>query len=470
MTYNDSRGLYMFNSTIVHMSDCSFVGNSDDWAQSAIELRSASEITIWLGNNELRNNESHGIYLDQTSKAIVGDSPWYPGNNAFFEDPGHAQNGKYIYNLALTWDGYNYYNWTVPAEENYWGGTPSGSDFHGSVDYSPYLTSNPNEGPSPKTEAASQPSRRSAPPELSPAYISLLRSRIEEAIDAVRADPSSAISAKHLRRIERWLALDRRDATGMRSAVDELYSDVASVDDLDRLEVERIKSAYAGVTEDSGYSVEAGTINQVDRLIRSGQYEQAGELISRAQRVISNRDNRSMLHQYELVLASSRDAYDVAFALIDSLSSVTPERGLEDSFVRPDYGVLIDHFRVASGLEPVHFPAKSKLAARPIRRLGENQTEETPTSTSLGNAYPNPTTDASTVELILAEDSNVAIEIIDLLGRRAGKIPVSRLDAGRHELMISTSALSSGVYWLSATVRGDAGGVLNFKTSLVVAR
>ncbi|MEL7169636.1 MAG: T9SS type A sorting domain-containing protein [Bacteroidota bacterium] len=86
--------------------------------------------------------------------------------------------------------------------------------------------------------------------------------------------------------------------------------------------------------------------------------------------------------------------------------------------------------------------------------------EETPVGTPgeavLGAPYPNPTRDAVTVPLTLAQPAEVRVVVTDLLGHEVAVLIEGRRAAGVHTLAFDTGALASGVYVVHATVGGAA--------------
>ncbi|MEO0743575.1 MAG: T9SS type A sorting domain-containing protein [Bacteroidota bacterium] len=75
-------------------------------------------------------------------------------------------------------------------------------------------------------------------------------------------------------------------------------------------------------------------------------------------------------------------------------------------------------------------------------------------ATVLGVPYPNPTRDAVTVPLTLAQPAEVRVVVTDLLGREVAVLADGSQQAGRHALTLDTGALASGVYVVRATVGG----------------
>ncbi|MCC6187140.1 MAG: T9SS type A sorting domain-containing protein [Chitinophagaceae bacterium] len=67
------------------------------------------------------------------------------------------------------------------------------------------------------------------------------------------------------------------------------------------------------------------------------------------------------------------------------------------------------------------------------------------------DVYPNPATDVVTTKFSLTEQSNVAIEIVDMLGKVVKTIASKSLTAGTYEVPTSVAELANGVYLVKVT-------------------
>ena len=76
--------------------------------------------------------------------------------------------------------------------------------------------------------------------------------------------------------------------------------------------------------------------------------------------------------------------------------------------------------------------------------------DETPVASGLrlSPPFPNPAQSESAVRLDVGDAQNVRIEVFDLLGRRVRTVYDGALAAGSHRVIISTSELPSGVYFV----------------------
>jgi len=73
------------------------------------------------------------------------------------------------------------------------------------------------------------------------------------------------------------------------------------------------------------------------------------------------------------------------------------------------------------------------------------------------NVYPNPASDEAHVKFMLDNTATVSCSITDMLGREVFSTPSEEMTAGGHQLNISTSDLSAGVY--NVTVRTQNGNL-----------
>ncbi|MGB0525835.1 MAG: T9SS type A sorting domain-containing protein, partial [Flammeovirgaceae bacterium] len=69
--------------------------------------------------------------------------------------------------------------------------------------------------------------------------------------------------------------------------------------------------------------------------------------------------------------------------------------------------------------------------------------------------FPNPVHDQATLRLQLMEKAEVKVEIIDAVGKQVAIIPANALSAGIHEFEWDTQQVTSGVYYVRATLNGE---------------
>jgi photosystem II stability/assembly factor-like uncharacterized protein len=72
----------------------------------------------------------------------------------------------------------------------------------------------------------------------------------------------------------------------------------------------------------------------------------------------------------------------------------------------------------------------------------------------LMDIHPNPVTDGATVEIVVAEESEISVGVSDLLGRDLGTIVRGWRRPGRYQLRIDTEGLADGTYYCTLVSNG----------------
>ncbi|NNF02027.1 MAG: T9SS type A sorting domain-containing protein [Bacteroidia bacterium] len=86
-----------------------------------------------------------------------------------------------------------------------------------------------------------------------------------------------------------------------------------------------------------------------------------------------------------------------------------------------------------------------------INITGVVGTEEISAAALNLNIFPNPTEGNTTVGFTLLEDSDVKIEVIDMLGRSLNTVSDAKLNSGQHQFEI-TDELTAGMYFIKLTI------------------
>ena len=110
-----------------------------------------------------------------------------------------------------------------------------------------------------------------------------------------------------------------------------------------------------------------------------------------------------------------------------------------------------------SGRAPIHFAEPSNAAIGTVNYYIDNlkivpkttdvKEEQIPNSLDLGQNYPNPFNPETTIEFSIPERSNARIVLINTLGLVVKEITNGSYAAGRHQIKLNASDLSSGVYF-----------------------
>jgi hypothetical protein len=66
---------------------------------------------------------------------------------------------------------------------------------------------------------------------------------------------------------------------------------------------------------------------------------------------------------------------------------------------------------------------------------------------SIGDAYPNPTTGLTTIDLNLKQNSNLSIEVVNMIGQTVYSTAANNLSTGMHKFTVDASKWNSGVYF-----------------------
>ena len=80
--------------------------------------------------------------------------------------------------------------------------------------------------------------------------------------------------------------------------------------------------------------------------------------------------------------------------------------------------------------------------------------KEVPNSFSLGDAFPNPSSNDVTIAFDLKSNNNVSIKLVNLVGQEVMNIANDKFSAGANEVKFNVSNLTAGVYFYTMTVDG----------------
>jgi len=86
------------------------------------------------------------------------------------------------------------------------------------------------------------------------------------------------------------------------------------------------------------------------------------------------------------------------------------------------------------------------LNTAPEQQIGATGLEALPESFTLESNYPNPFRSSTTIGFELPEETEVVVEVYNVLGQRVETLVNEKMSAGRHEVNFEASNLSSGMY------------------------
>jgi hypothetical protein len=98
---------------------------------------------------------------------------------------------------------------------------------------------------------------------------------------------------------------------------------------------------------------------------------------------------------------------------------------------------------------------EARLNGQATQTISATPTAQTPEAVTLDASYPNPFTTSTTISYGLPDDTEVTLEVFNILGQKVATLVDGKQSAGRHEVVLDASNLSSGTY----LYRVEAGGV-----------
>lgn len=523
---SERQGIYAYNSDLSPFRYNLITDNGDDEYDDGIFISTSSELRIANGYNTIADNRRHQIYVNSSGRVFAGkrvciNPPPPPpscGDNRFLcpvleplafssvnddVSTNSTCSGDYGYNVLSEGNsggGYIIYNtssYTVDAEKNYWGrSTPSSSDFSGSVDYSPYLSSAPSGAPSgapstsmmqlPTPYTSSKMSQRvssdlrdegyatdvdAATSDPTPELKSYIQ-RSREALEKYADQPVGALIAADLYQASR---MDRADKLGEWHTSEQLLRTYR-----DRL-IASVKSQHNGTTSthpSAAYgthlSAETGMramLIDVDHALQGGKYESALRLIKEYDPYLVTPGARSEALHLKIAALEALNRPAEALDAFGELKATTERAELEDPSLASIEERLYRELDNAT-LAATHMEAGAARARHTAANL-ESKREEISTLPERINAtevYPNPVSARAFVQVSLPETANVRIDAYDILGRRVADLMNVEMKAGVQVVPIETSNLASGTYFLRFHIQGNSGDQQQMSKKFVVVR
>ncbi len=82
---------------------------------------------------------------------------------------------------------------------------------------------------------------------------------------------------------------------------------------------------------------------------------------------------------------------------------------------------------------------------------------DTPENFSISNNYPNPFNPSTQISFALPEQSNVKLDVFNIMGQRVATLEQGRMTAGSYEITFDASTLPSGLYIARLSAIGNSG-------------
>ena len=421
---NGQAGLYMYNSDIITFHH-NLVQNNGQTSSTrdGIEVLSTSQLnmqnsnggTVAPGFNKIINNADDQVsssgYL--VAGLIINNIGGY---NTF---DGYVNSSKQLI------DNNSSYN-PVMAFKNYWGGTPSSSDFEGSFTYccnpGEYLTSDPTGSDTgsgnnvPLKTIGSQNQITSLEDLFNTQKEILFNSRNQSEI-------KNSIHTMHI--------LSRSNSELNNSLSDNLSNALINIE----------VTGFAHLSrEDERKSLRNFIkLQRLQLFINKNNYK-AAEGISKSINI--NYLNRSELIDYYsslLAIHIYQENLNLAWETLNDLYNFEILNGRSLESIQANYSIIEEN--LISDMEQNGI------------NLREMEFVKSEDQNSL-SAYPNPFNPSTVISFALSTQSNVKLVVYDILGRQVAELIDNDLSIGVYKIQFDASNLSSGVYFYSINING----------------
>lgn len=364
------------------------------------------------GYNEIRNNGNPEIKITGSSNPLLGNS-MYNGNNSIVD-----ASGTLILNQTTN---------TISAENNWWGSSsgPSAGQFTGSVDYNPYLTSDPNaaiKGPQdPNNNLATTKGLNDALSAFFNADYSNAAALFKDYISNNPTDPQIVIFIQYY-----LFSLDQ--SVSRSNAISE-FSQLKNIAFTDKVGAD-ISGLYSALLE------------------RNGNYNEALTELNEGITTKATAENKNQLNLQK------------AHLLIHSLQN--KEKGKEilrqilNEENKDSYLYEIAYYE----LETLNSESGNSKNNNLISTIEDEQ----PVDYELANNYPNPFNPSTMIRFSIPQQEKVQLHVYDILGRHVAEVVNETLSAGKYNVDFDGSKLTSGMY----IYKLDAGTFTESKKMLLV--
>lgn len=433
---NTGYGIYLYNSSPT------LYGNTVENNNIGVALFTNCNPVIALNN--INSNTNYGLSCYSSSSPLVYYNVTYSkgghnqvrwhGSEAIkitgTSNPSFGKNSNQGYNSftdgTTTYLIYNTTSNTINAEGNWWGYStgPLTSQLYGSIDYYPWLTSDPNSSSiSYKPNNANQVSTSE---ELSIAIDAFYKGNYLEAAILFRA-----------------YIMDHYEAPDIMGVIQYYYIALTQIE-------EKSSSVLSSINQLRDIKFNNQTQADISGLYsaileRNGKHDEA--LAELDQTIINNAaaENINQLKlQKAILLIHSLNQKEKGIMLLKEL--LTKEK--KNSYL---YEIASSELTMLSGI----FQKGSLI----------QEAEETlPTDYSLANNYPNPFNPSTTITFTIPQQEKVELIVYDVLGRKVAELVNQTMEAGKYNIDFNASNLSSGTYIYKIT----AGSFTESKKMLLV--
>lgn len=463
--HNGGNGLYVGGGAVLYM------GNGTGSYQYN---GPGSSMTPGAGINRIDNNCKAGnSYSGSTYEIFVDNSGFLYAGQVTNTSAVDVQDGfntvfsshsNYIYNLAMTGPYESQQQWTVPAEETYWGpnGLPANSgNFYGSVNVSYTITFDPTsaiDGPLPSSMVSS-PGTVNEPGTVMTSSIAEkiasfgsantqqqfyvdLKNSMADILSSLNDPKNADIRPRLLSSYNGLLWLDPNDVTQEKSSIASLLAgyreELASGKELDSTE------RLCG---------EAALVCETENAIRKGDMDGAQNLLKQYSSMVQNDDNRrALLFAEETVDENLGQYIDAMKALIraKSIQWTVQKR----KYVSPPYDFiennLLDKAKAAG------VTIKEQQIREQLERDGQIA-QTVPTEVALMQNYPNPFNPTTMISYQLPSAGRILLRVYDILGREVATLAEGTKEAGYYSATFNGSTFASGLYFVRLSVQPNDG-------------
>jgi parallel beta-helix repeat protein len=422
------------------------IGN-DPWSEEII--------TPGAGKNKVINNASaadlYEISVDNQGNLWVGYLFHYDqyylgrGFNTITSGGGH-----YIYNNAMTSGYEEQQQWVVPANKNYWGGIPNGSNFYGSVDYN-YWLSNDYSGGAGATLNVGGPDNTGAPGAvLTSAIAAKLTNKVSASarqqflVDLKNTmlevrrrlnDPKTGSTRPRLvGYLNSLCMLDTNDETQERSAIRSLLQ-----------EYRQRLGPNDQMNPTDQLCSEAALAAEIQNAVQSGNINCAQNLVKEYSPYVKNDDNKRSLLLAEVGINDNLGEYSKAMATLCKVKQFQPDARQKRGYVTPAYDII----------ETI-ITEHAKAAGKVIDKQQIQEQFATMETAVLEN-YPNPFNPTTVIRYLLPVAGHVSLRIYDILGREVATLVDGQKEMGYYTATFDGSRFSSGVYFIRLAVQPQEG-------------